>query len=509
MELKKLLEGIEIQKITGETLREIGGIAYHSKRMEKGFLFAALRGSEADGHQFVKEAIQRGAEAILLERGEELFPPTRIFVPNSRQALAQVASNFYGNPSSKIHLIGVTGTNGKTTTTYLLESIFRKAGHEVGVLGTINYRFGQKEMSAPNTTPESLDLQRILSEMVSEGVTCVIMEVSSHALDLDRVFGCEFDGVAFTNFTLDHLDYHKTLEHYFESKKKLFSDALMRSPKAGRFAVTNRDDSRGEDIVEGVSLPILRYGMSSSCDITAEQVTYAFEGLSCRIKTPKGSFSVQSSLIGGFNLYNILAAVATAIGRGLPLEAIKEGIEGLSGVSGRFEKVENREGIHVIVDYAHTHDAMERVLSELKNMLRHSPRKEGKLITVFGCGGDRDRTKRPLMGEVAGRYSDLTILTSDNPRTEDPVAIMEEAEKGFQSIPLEEWHAGEVEGWRSKKGYLKVLDRREAIRTAIRLAQPLDTVLIAGKGHEDYQIIGKKRVPFDDRREARRALEER
>jgi UDP-N-acetylmuramoyl-L-alanyl-D-glutamate--2,6-diaminopimelate ligase len=194
---------------------------------------------------------------------------------------------------------------------------------------------------------------------------------------------------------------------------------------------------------------------------------------------------------------------------GLPLEVIKEGIEGLSGVSGRFEKVENRKGIHVIVDYAHTHDAMERVLLELRNMLRHSSRKEGKLITVFGCGGDRDRTKRPLMGEVAGRYSDLTILTSDNPRTEDPVAIMEEAEKGFQSIPLEEWHAGESEEWRSKKGYLKVLDRREAIRTAIRLAQPLDTVLIAGKGHEDYQIIGKKKVPFDDRREARRALEER
>jgi UDP-N-acetylmuramoyl-L-alanyl-D-glutamate--2,6-diaminopimelate ligase len=335
------------------------------------------------------------------------------------------------------------------------------------------------------------------------------MEVSSHSLDLDRVFGCEFDGVVFTNFTLDHLDYHKTLEHYFESKKKLFSDALMTSPKAGRFAVTNRDDPRGEDIVEGVNLPILRYGMSPSCDITAEQVTYAFEGLSCRINTPKGSFPLQSRLIGEFNLYNILAAVATAIGIGLPLEVIKGGIEGLSGVSGRFEKVENRKGIHVIVDYAHTPDAMERVLLELKKILRHSPRKEGKLITVFGCGGDRDRTKRPLMGEVAGRYSDLTILTSDNPRTEDPEAIMEEAERGFQSISLEEWRAGEGEGWRSKKGYLKVLDRREAIRTAIRLAQPLDTVLIAGKGHEDYQIIGKKRAPFDDRREARKALEER
>jgi UDP-N-acetylmuramoyl-L-alanyl-D-glutamate--2,6-diaminopimelate ligase len=508
MELKKLLEKVEIRKVTGGTLKEIGGIAYHSKRIEKGFLFAALRGSDADGHQFVKEAIERGAEAILLEKGEELSPPTRIFVPNSRQALAQVASNFYGDPSSKVTLIGVTGTNGKTTTTYLLESIFRKAGHEVGVLGTINYRFRQKETPAPNTTPESLDLQRILGEMVREGVTHVIMEVSSHGLALDRVFGCQFDGVVFTNFASDHLDYHRTLEQYFESKKKLFSDALMKSPKVRRFAVTNRDDPRGEDIVEGVRLPVLGYGRNATSDITAEQITDTFEGLSCRIKTPKGDFSIQTKLIGDFNLYNILAAAATGIGMDFPLEVIKEGIEGLPGVSGRFEKVENRKGIHVIVDYAHTHDAMERVLLVLKNVLRHSPSKEARVITVFGCGGDRDRTKRPLMGEVAGRYSDLTILTSDNPRSEDPLAIMAEVEKGFQSIPLEEWQAGALEGWRSKKGYLKVPDRREAIRMAIRLAQRLDAVLIAGKGHEDYQIIGRKRVPFDDRAEARRALGE-
>ena len=503
MKLRKILEGVEIKKMTGETQKEIEGIAYHSKQVGKGFLFAAIRGLEFDGHQFIDEAMERGAEAVLLEEGQEIPNRTMIFVPNSRQALAKISSNFYGNPSSRVRLIGITGTNGKTTTTYLLESILKRAGYDVGVMGTINYRFGQKTISAPNTTPESLDLQRILWEMVKEGTSHVIMEVSSHGLDLDRVFGCQFDGVIFTNFTSDHLDYHKTLGHYFESKRKLFSESLIKSRKAKRFAVTNHDDPRGEEMVKGIGLPVIRYGLNSSCDISADQVVSTFEGLSCRIRTPKGEFSVHSKLMGGFNLYNILAAVATGIGMDIPLEAIKSGVEGLEGVSGRFEKVGNQKRINVIVDYAHTHDALERVLVGLKSIQSH-----GKIITVFGCGGDRDRTKRPLMGEVAGRYSDLAILTSDNPRTEDPLAIMDEVEKGLKSLPLKEWHQDEMESWRSKKGYLKVPDRREAIRTAIGLAQPLDTVLIAGKGHEDYQIMGKKKFPFDDRVEARKALEE-
>jgi UDP-N-acetylmuramoyl-L-alanyl-D-glutamate--2,6-diaminopimelate ligase len=503
MKLRKILEGVEIKKMTGETQKEIEGIAYHSKQVGEGFLFAAIRGLEFDGHQFIDEAMERGAEAVLLEEGQEIPNRTMIFVPNSRQALATISSNFYGNPSSRVRLIGITGTNGKTTTTYLLESILKRAGYDVGVIGTINYRFGQKTISAPNTTPESLDLQRILWEMVKEGTSHVIMEVSSHGLDLDRVFGCQFDGVIFTNFTSDHLDYHKTLGHYFESKRKLFSESLIESRKAKRFAVTNHDDPRGEEIVKGIGLPVIRYGLNSSCDISADQVVSTFEGLSCRIRTPKGKFSVHSKLMGGFNLYNILAAVATGIGMDIPLEAIKNGVEGLEGVSGRFEKVGNRRRMNVIVDYAHTHDALERVLVGLRSIQSH-----GKIITVFGCGGDRDRTKRPLMGEVAGRYSDLAILTSDNPRTEDPLAIMDEVEKGLKSLPLKEWHQDEMESWRSKKGYLKVPDRREAIRTAIGLAQPLDTVLIAGKGHEDYQIIGKKKFPFDDRVEARKALEE-
>jgi len=507
MQLAKLLEGVEIRRVTGGTLKEIAGIAYHSKQVRKGFLFAAIRGMEADGHRFVEEAIGKGAEAVLLEEERDIPNHTMILVPDSRRALAKISSSFYGDPSSQVRLIGITGTNGKTTTTYLLESIFKKAGCNTGVIGTISYRFGRKITPAPNTTPESLDLQRILWEMLREGISHVVMEVSSHGLDLDRVFGCEFDSVVFTNLTSEHLDYHKTLEQYFESKRKLFSDYLMRGHKPRRFAVTNGDDPRGEEMVGGVDLPVIRYGVSPSCDVTADHVTSSFEGLSCRLRTPRGTISIHSKLIGDFNLYNILAAVAVGIGMEVPLETLKEGVEGLEGVPGRFEKVKNEKGIHVVVDYAHTHDALEHVLLGLKRILGRSSRDDGKMITVFGCGGDRDRTKRPLMGEVAGRYSDLAILTSDNPRTEDPLAIIGEVERGLKSVPLKEHPLNEIELWRSKKGYLRIPDRREAIRTAIRLAQPSDAVLIAGKGHEDYQIIGKKKFPFDDRVEAKEALE--
>ncbi len=508
MELNKLLEGVDVRRIVGETRKEIQGIAYHSKDVRPGFLFAAIRGFETDGHHFIDDAIERGAEAILLEEGPETKDRTLIFVPNSRQALARVSAAFYRNPSSQISLVGITGTNGKTTTSFLLESILNKAGFSVGVIGTINYRYPQKVLPASNTTPESLDLQRILREMLEEGVSYVVMEVSSHGLDLDRVLGCEFDGAIFTNFTSDHLDYHQTLERYFESKRKLFSQFLMNSQKKGRFAVTNVDDPKGEEIVRGVDLPILRYGLGPSCDISAREINLSFEGISCQIDTPKGGFSLCSKLTGRFNLYNILAAVATGLGLGLSVEVLKEGVEGVEGISGRVEKVENQKGIHVIVDYAHTYDALERVLLGLKDTLTSS-QTSGKIITVFGCGGNRDRTKRPRMGEVAARYSDLVVLTSDNPRTEDPLSIIGEVEQGFHLHSLEEWYQDRMETWRIRKGYLKIPDRREAIRMAIRIAHPGDIVLIAGKGHEDYQIIGKKKIPFDDRIEARKALEEK
>ncbi len=508
MELNQLLEGVEIRRVIGETRKEIKGIAYHSKKVNPGDLFVALRGWEVDGHRFIDEAIANGAEAVLLEEEVEVEDRTSIFVPNSRKALARVASNFYGDPSNRMSLIGITGTNGKTTTSFLLESILRKAGWQVGVIGTINYRYGQYVFPAWNTTPESLDLQRMLSEMSEGGISHVVMEVSSHGLDLDRVYGCQFDGAIFTNFTSDHLDYHQTLERYFESKRKLFYELLPESRKPHRFAVTNADDPKGEEIVKGVDLSILRYGLDKPCDVFATDVSLTFEGISCEIRTPKGPFSLHSKLIGRFNLYNILSAVAAGFGMGLPLEVLKEGAEAVEGISGRLEKVPNSKSIHIIVDYAHTRDALERVLLGLKNTLSHPSGGRRRLITVFGCGGDRDRTKRPLMGEVAARHSDLVVLTSDNPRTEDPLAIMEEVEKGFQNLSLEELDRDRWNEWRSKKGYVKIPDRREAIRLAVRSAHPEDIVLIAGKGHEDYQIIGKQKFPFDDRIEARKALEE-
>jgi UDP-N-acetylmuramoyl-L-alanyl-D-glutamate--2,6-diaminopimelate ligase len=509
IELKKLLEGVQIRRIAGDSRKEIAGIAYHSEQVRKGFLFAAIRGMAADGHRFIEEAVERGAVAIVSEEDRGTGPAAAISVANSRQALARISANFYGNPSSRVRLIGITGTNGKTTLTYLLESIFRRAGWNAGVIGTINYRYGKESISAPNTTPESLDLQRVLAEMVKEGVSHVVMEVSSHGLDLDRADGCQFDGAVFTNLTPEHLDYHRTMGHYFESKRKLFSDYLLKSPKDRRFAVTNHDDPKGEAMVEGIDLPVYRYGLNPSCDISADQVTSSFEGLSCRIKVPGEAFPIRSQLIGGFNLYNILAAVAAGLFMDLSPEILKEGIESLAGVPGRFEKVANNRGIHILVDYAHTQDALERVLLGLKAILEGSrPGEAPKIITVFGCGGDRDRTKRPLMGGVAGKYSDMAILTSDNPRTEDPMAILDEVEKGLKEISLEQWSPETLTAWRSKKGYLKVPDRREAIRRAIGLARPRDAVLIAGKGHEDYQIIGKKKFPFDDHIEIKKALEE-
>jgi len=506
----RLLEGVEVRRVIGETQKEIEGIAYHSKKVKRNYLFAALRGMETDGHRFIGEAVERGAVAVLLEEEQSSLPstPTYIWVKSSREALAQISSVFYGEPSSKLRLIGVTGTNGKTTITYLLESIFKKAGETVGVIGTINYRYKNQIFPASHTTPESLDLQRMFWEMRKEGVSCVILEASSHALDMGRVTGCQFDGAVFTNLTTEHLDYHRTLDRYFESKRRLFSEYLMRSKKPNRFAVTNRDDPRGEEMVKGVSLPVYRYGLHPSCEISVREAVASFEGLSCQMRTPHGEFFLHSKLIGRFNLYNLMAAVATAIGAGLPLEAIREGVEELKGVPGRLERVENSKGLRVLVDYAHTPDALERVLTALIE-LRNQTGPKGKVITVFGCGGDRDRTKRPLMAEVAGRLSDFVILTSDNPRTEDPLAIIKEAEVGFHSIGVKKLNPEGTDLRGSTKGYLLIPDRREAIRMAIRLASSPDTILIAGKGHEDYQIIGKERFPFDDRIEARKALEER
>lgn len=509
MELQKLLRGIEIKEVIGGIQKDIKGIAYNSKNVRKDFLFTAIRGLEVDGHNFIYEAIKNGAEAIVLEELRDLYGKTGILVSNSRKALSKISSNFYEDPSSELILIGITGTNGKTTTTYLLESIFKKAGFKTGVIGTINYRYGGKVEYSPNTTPESLDLQRILWEMKKEGVSHVIMEVSSHGIDLDRVSDCHFDCAIFTNITQDHLDYHKSFQRYFESKRRLFSELLVKSNKRHKFAIINQDDPMGNKIIKGINLPVIRYGINSNSDITVKNITTSFESLTFDVNTLRNNFTISSKLVGTFNIYNILAAIATAIQLDLSLEIIKEGIFSVEIVPGRFERIENHRGIRVIVDYAHTPDALERVLLSLKEILKNEENQEGKIITVFGCGGDRDRTKRPLMGEISGKLSDLTILTSDNPRTEDPLVIINEIEIGLRSLLLRKWSNDDITLWRKEKGYIKILDRREAIRYAIKLAKPFkDTILIAGKGHEDYQIIGKRRVPFDDRIEVRKAIEE-
>lgn len=508
MELQRLIRGVEIKTIIGETQRDIKGIAYNSKNVKKDFLFTAIRGLEVDGHNFIYEAIKNGAEVVILEDLRELYGKTGILVSNSRRALSKISSNFYEDPSSEIQLIGVTGTNGKTTTTYLLESILKKAGFKTGVIGTINYRYGGKVEHSSNTTPESLDLQRILREMKNEGVSHVIMEVSSHGLDLDRVSDCHFDCAIFTNITQDHLDYHKSFQRYFESKRRLFSEFLMKSNKNQKFALINQDDPMSSEIVKGVNLPVIRYGIHSKCDITAQNINTSFEGLIFDVRTAQNHFTIKSKLVGVFNIYNILAAVATAIQIGLPEEVIKEGVFSAENVPGRFERIENQKGLRVIVDYAHTPDALERVLLGLREILKNEDNEGGKIITVFGCGGDRDRTKRPLMGEISGRLSDLTILTSDNPRTEDPLAIIDEIEAGLKPLSLRRWSNDDAILWRGEKGYIKIPDRREAIMAAVKLAQPFkDTILIAGKGHEDYQIIGRQKFPFDDRLEVRKAIE--
>jgi UDP-N-acetylmuramoyl-L-alanyl-D-glutamate--2,6-diaminopimelate ligase len=522
MKLRELLEGVEVRGLPDGGDREISGVAYHSGRVSEGFLFAAIQGLKADGRRFVDEAVERGAKAVVIEEspvgGEAWTGPDRpdlVRVADSRKALARISSNFYGNPSSRVRLIGITGTNGKTTTTYLLEAILTRAGGRVGVIGTINYRYGGRTFPAPNTTPESLDLQKMLREMADAGVTHVLMEVSSHGLDLDRVWGCQFDGAVFTNLTSEHLDYHRTMGHYFESKRKLFSEALTASGKTVRFAVTNQDDPRGEAIVAGLALPVFRYGTNPSCEISAEDVRSTFEGLSCRLRTPEGPLPLRSHLIGGFNLYNLMASAAVAVAMKVPPEAIREGVETLRGVPGRFETVKNGKGIHVIVDYAHTPDALERALTSLAGVMNAEEEAAGaktdsgrKIITVFGCGGDRDRTKRPLMGEVVGRLSDLALVTSDNPRTEDPAAILDEIEPGLRAGGLESVIPDPEGLWRRKKGYVREVDRRQAIRVALGAARPGDAVLIAGKGHEDYQILGTRKFPFDDRIEARKVLGE-
>jgi UDP-N-acetylmuramoyl-L-alanyl-D-glutamate--2,6-diaminopimelate ligase len=466
----------------------VTGIAYDSRAVSPGHVFVALRGQHADGTAFARQAVDRGAAIVVSESSAlDGVAAAWITVDNARLALALLASAFYRHPSREMRVVGITGTNGKTTTAYLLASVFEAAGVRCGLLGTVAYRIGDRTIDATRTTPEAPDVQRLLREMVDQGCGACAMEVSSHALSLARVDGMTFAAGVFTNLTRDHLDFHADMEAYFQAKRRLFEML-----PAGAPALVNIDDPRGAALAGMVGRPVT-YAINRVADVTPGPLSFALSGLAFDVRTPRGTVRIDSKLVGRPNVYNILAAVATATALDLPFDAIERGVRSLDGVPGRFQLVSGaRDGVTVVVDYAHTDDALRNLLDTARPLAR------GRLITVFGCGGDRDRTKRPLMGAVAGRLSDVIVITSDNPRTEDPARIIEEIQRGITPDTR-----------RSDQRQLAIPDRRAAITQAIELARPGDLVLIAGKGHEKYQVIGDRVLPFDDAAVAREALERR
>ena len=469
-------------------------IAYDSRQVKPGAIFVALRGVHADGARFVPQAVSNGAVAVVAETAAPagLTVPW-VQVPSARAALAELAAAFYGNPSEELALVGITGTNGKTTTSYVLASIFEAAGIKCGRIGTIGYWVGGRELDAARTTPEAPELQRMLRDMVGDGCGACVMEVSSHALALRRADSLRFAAGIFTNLTRDHLDFHGDMEAYFSAKRRLFEIL-----PDGAVGVINADDRRGADLVAAARRPVT-YAIDAAADVRPGPLTFSLDGLSFEVRTPRGTFHVRSPLVGRPNAYNILAASAAAMALDVPFSAIEVGVSHLEHVPGRFQVVSDAgDDVRVIVDYAHTDDALKNLLETAR------PLATGRLVTVFGCGGDRDRTKRPLMGAVAARLSDLVIVTSDNPRSEDPERIIDEIRRGIV-MPADRMVSKGQKGTPS----LAITDRREAIEKAVRDARPGDLLLIAGKGHEKYQVIGDRTQPFDDVEVARAALARR
>ena len=489
MQLGELLEGVARAnggaRVAG-TEREISAVAYDSRKVTPGALFVAIRGERADGNLFVDDALKRRAAAVVSAQARRASGVPAdvawVQVEEPRKALAQIAANFFGHPADALELVGITGTNGKTTTSFLMDSILRAAGHSTGLFGTILYRTPKGESPAVHTTPESLELEKFFAQVRNEGGTHVTMEASSHALALDRVWGCRFAAAIFTNLTRDHLDFHKTMAAYGAAKRRLFEGTGAGAPRVG---VVNQDDPFG-DRLKGLAQCTLTYGLAPGADLTTKRFTLSFTGLEFTIETPEGKLEAVSPLVGKINVYNILAAVAAAVGIGIPREAIERGIRNCSRVPGRFERVDCGQPFLVIVDYAHTDDALRNLLETARGL-----NKSGRIITLFGCGGERDRTKRPLMGEAAGTLSDLVVLSSDNPRGEDPLNIINDALVGLQRTGTE---------------YLVEPDRARAVRLAIEGARPGDIVLLAGKGHETYQVLRDRTIDYDDREEARRVL---
>ena len=488
MQLKTLAAAISVRQVIGALDRNVESIAYDSRRVQRNGLFVALRGEKQDGHAFIGQAIEKGATAIVAEREEKHPRATCLVVDNSRTALAELAGTFYGFPGRKLRMAAVTGTNGKTTTSFLIKHICENAGLRCGLIGTVRYEIGERVLPATRTTPESLDLQELLAQIVNAGCKAAAMEVSSHAIAQDRIRGLEWDVAVFTNLTQDHLDFHGTMENYFAAKAKLFHHLTEQTKKRKPVSVINIDDPYGQKLVGEINrkLTVVTYGLGVNADFRASNYRMEFGGTSFQLDARGKSYLVRVPLIGRFNVANSLAALAAANALGLNLREAILSLGKTSQVPGRLQAVPAKRQFQVFVDYAHTPDALANVLKTLREL---QPR---RLIVVFGCGGDRDRQKRPLMANVVEQMADHAIITSDNPRKEEPQKIVDEVEKGFRS-----------------GNYEKIVDRTEAISRAISLAEPRDIVLIAGKGHENYQEFADHTVPFDDIQIARRAVENR
>lgn len=486
MELHTLLSCLHDFSVLPDQNPDIQSIEMDSRAVKPGSLFICIKGYTVDGHDFAHQAVENGAAAILSEKELNLDIPV-IQVKDTKRAMAILADAFYGQPTKRFKLIGVTGTNGKTTTTHIIDKIMEDAGEKTGLIGTMYIKIGEQFTDVKNTTPESITLQKTFFEMAQKNVTAAIMEVSSHALDMGRVHGCDFDIAVFTNLTQDHLDYHHTMEDYRRAKGLLFSQlGNSFDHKKPKFSILNNDEAASSEYRKGTASIILTYGIENESDLMARNIKIGSGGTSFDLESPVGTVPVKMKMIGKFSIYNVLAAAAACLAAGITLDQIVQSIEEMDGVAGRFEAVDEGQNFTVVVDYAHTPDSLENVLKTVKEFAK------GKIHTVVGCGGDRDKTKRPLMAKIAVENSDYAIFTSDNPRSEDPNAILRDMEAGV-----------------TKGSYRSIPDRKEAIFAAIDNAQENDVIVIAGKGHETYQIIGAETLDFDDRQVARTAIKQK
>ena len=483
MRLKELLQGIDVQSVAGDLAVEVSGVQYDSRVVEAGSVFVAIHGGRIDGNTFIPQALNRGAVAIVSENLPS-ESPAWIQVASARQALPSFAAGFYSRPTRRLKLVGITGTNGKTTTSYLVESILRSMSAPTAMIGTIDCRIPGYRLKAERTTPESPDLEQFFNKAVKAGCRQAVMEVSSHAIAMHRVDELDFDVVAFTNLSSEHLDFHHDMRDYFETKKRLFTGLAGCPPE---LAVLNKDDPYFDELSLSGNSRILSFGISADADIHPIRHHFSGNGIEMEMVTPLGEISLKSALHGRLNLYNIAAAVGIGVAMDCSLDSIARGVQALDGVPGRFENVDCGQDFRVIVDYAHTDDALVQVLDAVREIT------SGRIIVVFGAGGDRDRSKRSRMGEVVGRGSDMAVVTSDNPRNEDPLEIIKMITDGIKSVRGE---------------YESVPDRRRAIKRAFEAAEFGDCVVVAGKGHETVQVMGGRSLPFDDRGVVRELLDE-